>query len=307
MFTHEIRVQRSKVPYIIGACVVALLAVLMLVPFPHPVRAGFALECTDLSEVKAPRAGTIEKVSANEGDTTEAAKPLARLDGAELEKKVKELSDTLAIDQRKREGAIARNRNAAKAQSELQKAQAAAKAASSALEAETQKAAGKETPKLAAAKKKAEAAGAAGEKAQKAFDAAVPKTPELDAEVKKVEEDLASAKADLAKSSIDAPRAGLIASLSLKPGQKVAAGEVVAKVGDLTPLKVLLAPKKPAELKPGQAVELLFPEGPVHATLVSAGKDSAEARIDNKDGKIKLSTEGEAIITAEPQPLIHFR
>ena len=307
MFTHEIRVQRSKVPYIIGACVVALLAALMLVPFPHQVRAGFALQCTELTEVTAPRAGTIEKVAAAEGDTTEAGKPLARLDGAELEKKVKELSDTLAIAERKREGTIARNRNAAKAQSELQKAQAAAKAAQAALDAETQKANGKQTPKLAAAQKKADAAQAAVDKAQKAFDASVPKTPELDAEVKKVEDELAATKAQLAKSSIDAPRAGLIASLSLKAGQKVSAGEVVAKVGEPTPLKVVLAPKQPTELKPGQVVELLFPDGPVRTTLTSAGKDSAEARIENKDGKIKLSTEGEAIITAEPRPLIHFR
>ncbi len=306
MFTHEIRIQRSRVPYIIGACLAAVLAALMLVPLPNKVRAGFAVQPAELTEVKAGRAGTVEKVNLSEGDTADAGTVLAKLDTSELDKKVQELNDEVAIAERKRQGVIARNRGAAKAQAELQKAQAASKAAEAELARATDKAGSKKPPKLAALKKKADGLQAAVEKAQKAFDAAAPKTPEIDEQVKKLGEELDQVKAELARSNIETPRTGVVSALKLKPGQKVTEGERVAKVGDLTPLRVMLAPKGTGTFEPGQAVELLLPDGALHTTLVAAGTSTAEARIDNKDGKIKLTTEGEAIITAQPRPLIHF-
>jgi len=306
MFTHEIKIQRSRVPFIIGGVLALLVLAMMLVPFPHQVKAGFALQPASLTEVKAARAGIVEKVVATDGDTADAGTVLIKLDVAELNTKVQQATDQVNIAEKKRQTAIAKNRNAAKAQAELNKAEAAEKAAKAELDKETEKAGGKPSPKLSAAKKKLDAATAAVEKAQKAYDAAAPKTPELDAEVKKANDEVAAAKAELAKSEITAPTGGVVVGLTLKAGAKVAEGDVVAKLGAPTPLRVMLAPRKPATLKPGQAVELMFPEGVVKTTLTAAGQDNAEARLDNADGKIKLSTEGEAVITAEPRPLIHF-
>lgn len=306
VFTHEIKIQRSRVPYIIAGALVVLALAMLLVPFPHQVQAGYALQPMSLTEVKATRAGIVEKVVVAEGDLADAGTVVVKLDVADVNKKIQEATDQVTIAEKKRQTAVAKNRNAAKAQSELEKAQASVKTAQAALDKETEKAAGKPSPKVDAAKKKVDAATAAADKAQKAYDKVAPKTPEADAEVKKANDDLAAAKAELSKSEIASPKSGVVVGLSVKAGAKISEGETVAKVGDPTPLKVVLAPKKPGTFKPGQVVELKFGDQVVKTTLTAAGKDTAEAQLDNKDGKIKPSAEGEAIINAEPRPLIHF-
>jgi multidrug resistance efflux pump len=241
-----------------------------------------------------------------DGDSADAGTVLVKLDVAELNKKIQDATDQVTIAEKKRQTAIAKNRNAAKAQADLEKALGAQKAAQAALEKETEKAAGKPSPKVDAAKKKADAATKAAEQAQKAYDKVAPKTTEADAEVKKANDDLAAAKAELAKSEIVSPKQGVVVGLSVKAGAKVAEGETVAKVGDPSPLKVMLAPKKAGTFKPGQTVELKVGDQVVKTTLTSAGLDTAEAMLDNKDGKLKPWGEGEAMITAEPRPLIHL-
>ncbi len=306
VFTHEIKIQRSRVPFIIAGVLVLLALAMLLVPFPHQVEAGYALQPLSLTEVKASRAGIVEKVVTADGEAVDAGTVLVKLDVAELNKKIQDATDQVNIAEKKRQTAIAKNRNAAKAQAELEKAEAAQKAAQAALDKETEKAAGKPSPKVDAAKKKLDQAAQAADKAQKAYDKVAPKTPEADAEVKKANDELAAAKAELAKSEIVSPKAGVVVGLSVKAGAKVNEGEVVAKVGDPSPLKVMLAPKKPGVFKPGQAVELKVGDQLVKTTLTSAGQDTAEAQLDNRDGKIKPWGEGDAVITAEPRPLIHL-
>jgi multidrug efflux pump subunit AcrA (membrane-fusion protein) len=270
------------------------------------VQAGYALQPMTLTEVKATRAGIVEKVVVSDGDAASAGTVLVKLDVADVNKKIQDATDQVTIAEKKRQTAIAKNRNAAKAQADLQKALAMQKAAQAAFDKVSAENSNAKPVAISATKKVLDQATAAAEKAQKAYDKVAPKTPEADAEVKKANDELAAAKAELSKSEIVSPKAGVVIGLSVKAGAKVSEGDTVAKVGDPTPLKVLLAPKKPGTFKPGQTVELKVGEQMVKTTLTSAGKDTAEAQLDNKDGKIKPSGEGEATINAEPRPLIHF-
>ena len=125
-----------------------------------------------------------------------------------------------------------------------------------------------------------------------------------DAEVRRREQLLARADAELAATQLQAPSAGVVAEIYRRPGAVLAAGDPIVRLGGTTGLSVRFAvpPAAARELQRGGRVDVVPAPGaaPLAATVVgvapeidpASGLRFAEATIDDADGSPPALTAG---------------
>lgn len=296
MFTGEIRRARSRGPLYIGLVIVALIAaVVLFMPLPRTLKTTYKLEPIGSADVLAPRDGTIATLVASDGVWLEKGAVIAKYDTADSDKKLKAAEEKLAVAQKKLVPAALKKSEAG--QAAVAKAVAAEQAAKAALEKAAAK--GPKSPAVTGAEKKLAAAAAAVAKAK---EVAGPSKAEVEQEVEALNKTIAAAKAELAAPDLVAPGAGVLATLTVKPGQVVVAGGSIGRLDDVAKLKAIIAAPKGETLKAGLPVDLLIGTTRRRVTLEKA-TPPLEVVLDNAKKELKAGTDGVAEITAEPRSL----
>jgi multidrug resistance efflux pump len=299
MFTGEIRRARSKRPMVIGLIfVVIVLAVVLLVPMPHPVASTFTLQPGAMVDVVAPREGVVAEVVSADGAMVATGTVVAKFDLAEAEKQAPELQKKVeALEQRKASG----GKVSPAAKAALTRAEAALDKAKAGLEKATRAGKGKTTPAMTAAQKKVDDAQAAADEAKLA---AGPTGEALDRELADAQAALAAVKAQLEAKAIVSPGSGLL-DLKLEKGAAVTKDAKVGSVADVAKLKALVKVPAGETITKGQAVELTL--GTAKKRLVFTGPatgDTAEAEFDNSKGEAKPGTTGDCTIEGTQRSLL---
>lgn len=299
MFTGEIRRARSKRPLVIGLIFVAVvIAVVALVPMPHPVPTTFTLVPSNTVEVLALRDGVIAEVVTVDGSMVAKGTVIAKFDVSEAEQQLPEVEQKLAaLEQRKAGG----GKVSPAAKAALAKAEGALKAAKTALEKATKAGKGKETPAMAAAQKKVDAAQASVDKAQ----AGVGPTGEaLDQAITAAQAEVAALKAQLAEKTLVSPGTGLL-FLALEKGANLKKDAKLGEVKETSKLRAVV--KVPAGEKTGKGMAVELTLGGAKRRVMLSGPatgETAEAELDNAKGEFKLGTSGEAVLEGEQRSLL---
>ena len=299
MFTGEIQRSRSKRPLIIGLIFfILVVGLVLIVPMPHTVKSTFVLAPISVTELTAPRDGTIAELISTTGAVVARGALIARYDVAEVEKQLPELEKQLAALEK--QTPTKPNPNA---KANLAKAQAALKAADAALAKAKKTARGKKTPALAAAEKKQKAASDALEKLKTAPTGLT--RDELAKQVAAAKEAVVNAKAQIAAGAILAPAAGVLTLIALEKGRAVTKDTKIAMVEDIAKLKALVKVPNGEAVVKGQGVELLLPSGPKRVLFDADAKgDLAEAEFDNARGEFTVGARGEANIEGTQRSLV---
>lgn len=298
MFTQELKRSRSKRPLSIAIGFVALIIVMILiVPMPFTVKSTFELAPVTTVDVVAPRNGTIAEVSVASGVVVAQGSVIAKYDIAAAEQHIPALEKEV---EKLEKPPVARPNPKLKAA--VVKAEAALKAADLALEKATTAARGKQTPALAAAKKKQEAATAAREKARAALG---PTKEEQEAQLTAARTALRDARAQVASVNVYAPASGMLTITALEKGKEVTKDAKVARVEDTSKLKAIVKVPAGEKVIKGQGVELVLPQGKYRVLFDSDAKDEvAQAMFDNAKGELSSGLKGEAHIEGTQRSIV---
>lgn len=299
MFTGEIRRARSKRPLVIGLIFVALvIAVIALVPMPHPVPTTFTLVPSSTVEVLALREGVIAEVVTVDGSMVAKGTVIAKYDVSEAEKQLPDAEKKVAtLEQRKASG----GKVSPAAKAALAKAEGAVKSAKTALEKATKAGKGKQTPAMAAAQKKLDAAQASLTKAQ---DAVGPTGEALEQALTAAQAEVAAFKAQLAEKTLVSPGTGLL-FLALEKGANLKKDAKLGEVKETAKLRAVIKVPAGEKTDKGMAVELNLGGAKRRVTLNGpATGDLAEAELDNAKGEFKLGTSGDAVLEGEQRSLL---
>lgn len=302
MFSGEIRRSRSKLPLIIGICVLLLVgAILLLVPMPRTLMSSFELLPVSTIEVTAPRDGTVAEIIASNGANVTKGALVAKLDVSDAEKAVAEWEKQLETLERQKASS---GKAKAKLKRDVMKAEATLKSANAAADKAMKLPKAKRAAAVSKAEKKQKAATLGLEKARAALG---PSTQELERRIASAKDALAAANQKKTTSEVVASAAGVLAALSIEKGDQVLAGAKVAVVEDTSKLRAQVKVPEAEVVRKGQAVELVLPSEKKRVLFAEDGQEGkAEAVLENAKGEFSVGTRGDANIEGTPRPLVAF-
>ncbi|MFT3835773.1 MAG: HlyD family secretion protein [Myxococcaceae bacterium] len=299
-------VQGSRVPMFAGVGALAVLVIVLLIPFPRQVHAKVTLLPISQADATAPHAGLLKDVMAV-GSWVRKGDVIAHYDTAPLEKRLKELDAQIAAADKKAKapGPLPKKSQALKAAA--LKADALAKAAQADADKLAARLKGKSTPALVKAQNKAKLLKTAADAAQKTADAAMPTGPEqAKSELVALNAEKEKLKGEIQAASVIAPSGGQMVTVPAQAGQPVAAGAVVARLSDTSSLIAVmqLPPAETKNLKQGGSAEVKLPGFAKRVKVEKVEADHAEVTLDNQKATLKLDAVGEAELDGESKSIL---
>lgn len=296
---------KSKLPLVLGGLAVLGVAGALMVPMPRTATAPFTLQPRSVTNVAAPRAGTLATIAVKAGQWVDKGTTLATWDTAATQKKIAALEAKAAEVQKKNKATAAGAKKLADAQGKLDKATAAQAKAQAELDKAKAAGKGKRTAAVAKADKKLGAAQKVALAAQKVVAGLTPAaSPAIANELKMIEDELKKAKGELADVNVIAGADGFVQALAAKPGQAVEAGAVLARLEDSRVMKVVIALPRGETPAVGSKVSLQVGTVAAKAVIEKVEGGNAEGTVDNTNGGFQGGATGEASFAGAPKSVL---